>query len=183
MTEQAWTLDASDGEVLIRTEVAGRAARLGHRLTIAVNSWHASVSWAEGSPTGVKFVAEVDSLEVLRGSGGLKSLSGPEKALARTNALGSLSVKTAPRITFLADQIHASDTGYLLTGMLTIRQRERPCTIDLRVTDLGACWRMSCSAVVRQSEYGVRPYSLMLGAIRVADDVTVSFTAERAMGD
>jgi polyisoprenoid-binding protein YceI len=174
VTDQAWTLDASDGEVLIRTEVAGRAARLGHRLTIAVNSWHASVSWAEGSPIGVEFVAEVDSLEVLRGSGGLKSLSGPEKALAS---------KTSPRITFLAAQIHPSDAGYLITGTLTIRQRERPCTIDLRVTDLGACWRMSCSAVIRQSEYGVRPYSLMLGAIRVADDVTVSFTAERAMGD
>ena len=47
MSEQAWTLDASDGELLIQTDVAGRAARLGHRLTLAVNSWRAAVTWAE----------------------------------------------------------------------------------------------------------------------------------------
>ena len=48
------------------------------------------------------------------------------------------------------------------------------------MTDLGDTWRMTCDSVVRQSDFGVKPYSLMMGSLRVADDVTVSFTANLA---
>ena len=34
--------------------------------------------------------------------------------------------------------------------------------------------------MIRQSDFGVKPYSQLLGALKVADDVTVSFTATRA---
>ena len=36
MTARAWTLDASDGQLLVHTGVTGRAAKMGHRLTIAM---------------------------------------------------------------------------------------------------------------------------------------------------
>ena len=77
MTE--WELDASDGQLLVKTGVTGRAARMGHRLTIAMNSWRATVSWAGDEPSAVDLEVDVDSLEVLRGEGGVTPLSGPEK--------------------------------------------------------------------------------------------------------
>ena len=40
-----WSLDGSHGELLIRTGVAGRAAQMGHRLTIAMRSWQATTQW------------------------------------------------------------------------------------------------------------------------------------------
>ncbi|MDP9168341.1 MAG: YceI family protein [Actinomycetota bacterium] len=180
MTDRTWTLTAADGEVLIRTGVTGRAARLGHRLHIAVNSWWATVSWAGERPTVVEFSVDVDSLEVRGGEGGLKSLSGPEKFVARSNALKSLDAAKSPRILFHGTDIRAAEGGYRISGTLEIKARELPYALDLRVDDLGASWRMSSSAVIRQTEFGIKPYSLALGSIRVADDVTVSFTAERA---
>jgi polyisoprenoid-binding protein YceI len=39
---------------------------------------------------------------------------------------------------------------------------------------------MSSETAIRQSDFGVRPYSQLLGSLKVADDVTVSFTAQRA---
>jgi polyisoprenoid-binding protein YceI len=42
---------------------------------------------------------------------------------------------------------------------------------------------MSAQSTVRQSDYGVKPYSLLMGSLRVADDVTVAFTAVRAKED
>ena len=71
--------------------------------------------------------------------------------------------------------------GYRLTGTLEIHGKSRP-QIDLRVEDLGDAWRMSCDAQVRQSEFGVKPYSMFLGSMKVADDATVSFTGSRAKG-
>ena len=175
-----WTVDASQGELLVHTGVRGRAAKLGHRLTIVVNTWYTKVSWADDVPVAVDFTAEVDSLEVSRGDGGVKGLSAPEKLVATSNALRSLDARRFPRITFRANEIEPSDQGYRLVGTLDIHGRARECSVDLHVEDLDDCWRLSCQVVVRQSDFGINPYSLMLGAIAVEDDVTLSFTARRA---
>ncbi|HYO04949.1 MAG TPA: YceI family protein [Mycobacterium sp.] len=183
MSSTSWTLDASVGQLLLHTGVAGRAARLGHNLTIAMNAWEATVSWAGNGPTAMELTVEVSSLEVLRGDGGVKSLSGPEKALARSNALGALDAERHPTIVFQSDGIEKTDDGYRLTGSLDIHGTTRPRTVDLHTEDLGDSWRVSCESVVRQSEFGVKPYSLFMGSLKVADDVTISFTASWAKDD
>jgi polyisoprenoid-binding protein YceI len=171
VTGAVWALDASDGELLLRTGVTGRAARMGHRLTIAMTRWQATVHWAGAQPVTAELAVETDSFEVRRGEGGVKGLSGPEKALVRSNALRSMDASRFP------------DDSYRLTGVLQIRGRSREHVIELRTEDLGDSWRMSAESSVRQSDYGVKPYSLLMGSVQVADDVTVSFTAVRVKDD
>jgi polyisoprenoid-binding protein YceI len=173
-----WTLDASDGDLTVHTAVAGRTAKMGHRLTIAMNRWQATVQWSDGEPVAAQLTVDVDSLEVLRGEGGLTPLSGPEKILVRSNALRQLGAGRFPQICFDADIIDSRQDGYRLTGTLRIHGKMRPQIIDLRTEDLGKAWRLSTQAVVRQSDFGVKPYSLLMGSLKVADDVTVSFTAQ-----
>lgn len=176
MTDE-WSLDASDGELLLATGVQGRAARMGHRLTIAMTRWHATVSWAGSEPAAVELVVETDSLEVLRGEGGVKGLSAPEKALVRSNALKSLDANRFPEIRFVARTVDKTDDGYRLSGELTVRGKTRAYEIELRTDDLGDEWRMTAESTVRQTDYGVKPYSLLMGSLQVADDVALSFTA------
>ncbi len=178
-----WTLDASGGELLIRTGVAGRVARMGHRLTIAMSRWQATVSWNGAEPVTAGLTVEVDSFEVLRGEGGVKGLSGPEKTMVRSNALKSLDAGRYPDIRFTAEVIDKTDDGYRLTGKLQIRGKTRDHTIDLRTEDLGDSWRMSTESTVRQSDYGIKPYSMLMGSMQVADDVSVSFTGVHAKDD
>jgi polyisoprenoid-binding protein YceI len=156
---------------------------MGHRLTIAMNSWRATVRWTGGEPAEVEMTVEVDSLHVLRDEGGVTPLSGPEKALVRSNALKSLDADPFPQIRFQANDIEKSGDGYRLSGSLEIHGTACTRVIDLRVEDLGDSWRLSCEAVVRQSEFGVKPYSMLMGSMKVVDDVTVSFTAGRAKDD
>ena len=183
VTATVWKLDASDGQLLVKTGVTGRVAKMGHRLTIAMNTWQAAVQWSGGEPVGVDLTVEVSSLEVLRGEGGVKGLSGPEKALARSNALSVLDADKFPQIHFQADDIEKTDDVYRIAGTLEIHGKAREHVIDLRVEDLGDRWRMSCEAEVRHSEFGLKPYSMFLGSMKVVDTVTVSFTAERAKDD
>ncbi|MDD4866277.1 MAG: YceI family protein [Mycobacterium sp.] len=179
----AWALDASDGELQIRTGVTGWAARMGHRLTIAMSRWHAMVNWAGGEPVGAELSVETDSFQVLHGEGGLNRLSGPEKALVRMNALKSLDASKFPEIRFTADTIERTANGYRLIGRLRLRGKTREHSVDLRTEDLGDMWRMSAESGVRQSDYGIKPYSMSMGSIQVVDDVTVSFTAVHAKGE
>jgi polyisoprenoid-binding protein YceI len=179
-TTDLWTLNASDGELVVRTGVAGRAARMGHRLIIAMTRWQATVTWAQNDPAepvSAELVVDVDSFEVLRGEGGVMGLSGPEKALARSHALKSLNASRFPEIRFAAEQIIKTGDGYRLTGTLQIRGKSREHVIDLRTEDLGGSWQMSAESRVRQTDFGVKPYSLLMGSVRVADEVTVSFVA------
>lgn len=179
MTDQ-WRLDASDGELLLTTGVQGRAARMGHRLTIAMTRWRATVSWTGSEPAAVELVVETDSLDVLRGEGGVKGLTTPEKALARSNALKSLDAGRFPEIRFWTRAIDKTDDGYRLTGQLEVRGKSREHMIALHTEDLGTAWRMSTQSTVRQTDYGIKPYSLLMGSVQVADDVSVSFTATHA---
>ncbi|WIM89029.1 YceI family protein [Candidatus Mycobacterium wuenschmannii] len=175
-----WSLDGSDGDLLIRTGVAGPAAAVGHRLTLAMRHWRATTRWADDEPVGAELTVEVGSLEVIRGEGGVTPLSGPERILARSNALRSLDAKRHPRITFEANVIDKTDVGYRLTGTLTIHDTSHEQVVDLRIDDQGANWWLSSETTVRQSEFGIKPYSQLLGSLRVADDVVVAFAAKRA---
>jgi polyisoprenoid-binding protein YceI len=175
-----WTLEPADGELLIRTGVAGRAARMGHRLTIEMSRWRATVRWSGDKPVSAELVVGVDSLEVLRGEGGVKGLSGPEKGVVRSNAMKSLRAKRFSEIRFSADNVVQTGDGYRLDGTLHIQDKARGHVVELHTKDLGDAWRFSVESRVRQSDFGIKPYSVLMGSVRVADEVTVSFSAVRA---
>lgn len=183
MAGASWILTAFDGELLVHTDVGGRAAKMGHRLTIAMRQWRATVRWAASEPVAAALVVEVNSFDVLRGEGGITPLSGPEKTLVRSNALRSLNAAKYPEINFTAETIEKSRGGYRLTGTLRIHGKAREQVIDLRTDDLGGSWQMSSETLVRQTDFGVKPYSLLMGSVKVADEVGVSFTAQRAKDD
>lgn len=172
-----WTIGPSDGELLLHTGVTGRAARMGHRLIIAMTRWRATVRWAGWEPVTAELAVETDSFEVLRGEGGVKRLSGAEKALVRSNALKSLNASRFPEIRYTADVIDKGDDGYRLAGTLEVRGASRDHVIDVHTEGHGDTWRMSAESTVRQSDYGIKAYSLLMGSVQVADDVSLSFSA------
>lgn len=156
---------------------------MGHRLTIAMTRWRATVSWADSQPVSAQLTVEADSFDVLRGDGGVKGLSGAEKALVRSNALKSLSANRFPEIRYIADVIENAGDLYRLIGTLQIRGASRDHVVEVHTRDLGESWRMSVESTIRQSDYGIKPYSLMMGSVQVADDVSLSFSAVRAQGN
>lgn len=177
MTDTAWKLTAAEGELQILTGVAGPAAKMGHRLTIAMASWRADVRWRGKRPVAAELVVDVDSLQVVKGEGGVTPLSGPEKGVVRSNALKALDAKKYPQITFSADGITKTAAGYRLEGTVEIHGASRPQTVDLAVEDSGGVWLMSAEVPVVQTQFGVKPYSLFVGSLKVLDEVTVTFTA------
>jgi polyisoprenoid-binding protein YceI len=182
VTGTNWSLSASDGELIVRTGITGRAAKMGHRLTIAMTSWQATVQWADDRPVSAELIVDVDSLQVSHGVGGLMALSGPEKTLARSHALKALDARRFPRIRYQTDDIEQTGDGYRLRGTLEIHGKSRRHKVDLRVKNLGETWQLSCEADVRQTDFGVKPYSMLMGAMKVVDTVTVAFTAVRDSG-
>ncbi|BBY53919.1 YceI family protein [Mycobacterium koreense] len=185
MATTTWTLHAGDdpaNTLTLRTGVAGRAARMGHRLTLTMASWQITVDSDGERPVSAAVIVDVDSLAVRSGEGGLTPLSGPEKAMVRTNALKTLNAKKFPTVEFRPETItHDADGGdggvYALRGPLTVHGVSRPIEVAVTVSDNGDHWELSTHSEVSQAAHHIKPYSMAMGAMKVADSVGVEFSA------
>jgi len=170
-----WTLGPDSGELLLRTGVTGSASRMGHRLTIAMRAWHATVEWDGEVPSGIEMTVDLDSLDVLRGEGGMTPLSGAEKILIRSNALKTLRAKKVPQAQFRSTSIERSGSAVRIVGLLDLAGRTAEQTVEVEVSDES----LLGTAVVRHSDFGIKPYSMLMGAMKVADEVGVSLAVTR----
>jgi polyisoprenoid-binding protein YceI len=77
------------------------------------------------------------------------------------------------RIEFRSTRAEASDDGDRLAveGELTIVGRANPVSFELELAEGG---ELRASAVVTQTEWGMKPYSALFGALKVHDDVEVA---------
>ncbi|MCV7317506.1 YceI family protein [Mycolicibacillus parakoreensis] len=179
MADPVWTFEGTDGELLVHTDVTGSAAWLGHRLTLAMPDWQASLHWRGGEPAAIRVQVAVASLQVRRGAGGLGPLVGPQKTLLRARALAALRAGEFPEIAYTADRITAQTDGYRLDGTLSLGGRSRRHPIDVAAGDLGDFWAMTARTSISQTAFGMRPPVTLMGLVKVADTVTVSFGATR----
>ncbi|UQE76097.1 YceI family protein [Gordonia sp. PP30] len=169
-----WNLTAADGDLLLHTATAGRAARTGHRLTIEMTSWTATAEVDDdGHPLSVTLTVDVDSLTVLKGEGGLAPWTGAEPGIARSNALKSLDAKKFPTITYRSTAVQRDGDTYRVDGELTVHGVTRPHPLTVTSAD-GV---FSCETVVTQTDFKIKPFSLMMGTVKVADDVALTISA------
>ncbi len=170
-------LDGGQGTLTLHTGVEGRAAKMGHRLTIAFRDWQVTATFTGAQPSSAQLRAELGSFEVVHGEGGVKPLSDKDRASIRDNALDTLKAAQHGQAVFTSDRIEPTASGWTLTGQLLIAGVTRPTTIQVEVEDLGAGWHLGAAARVVQSEHRIKPYSAMMGALKVTDQVEVRLDA------
>lgn len=164
-------LGPDTGRLLVKTARAGLAAKVGHDLTIEVTRWSARVTVPaeeEGGMAAATISAEADltSLVTRDGTGGARPLTEADR--------GEID-KTARRIlagggpaTFVSSRISASPGGGEVAGTLTIKGVARPFLLQVTEQEAG---RYRGTGTVRQSGYGIKPYTAFLGALRLQDEV------------
>jgi polyisoprenoid-binding protein YceI len=119
----------------------------------------------------VEVTAEVASFEVRQGTGGVKPLTGGDRAEIKRTLEKILEAGRYPEISFAATGVSGGEDGFSIDGNLTIKGVARPVTVRGRLNGdraLGA-------AVVIQSQWGIKPYSAFFGALRLRDEVAIEF--------
>jgi polyisoprenoid-binding protein YceI len=171
------SLDPQCGTLTLHTGVEGKAAKMGHNLTIELRDWSAEATFDGDVPATVRLRAGLASLQVVKGEGGVKPVSDKDKASIRDNALSTLKASAHPDVTFSSTSVRPTAGGYAVDGELSIAGTTGAATVELSVVDAGDHWTVTGGAPVVQSEYGVKPYSAMMGGLRVADRVEVRVEA------
>jgi polyisoprenoid-binding protein YceI len=169
----SYRLGPGHGTLSVRTKRTGAAAKAGHDLLIHVTAWEATLEVGDDpADTSIELTADAASLRVQEGTGGLQSLGDDDKA--NIHATIDDDVLKGREITFRSIAVTGGDDGLSVQGELTLAGTTRPLTFELAVVDDG---RLSAAAVVKQTDWGMKPYSTLFGALKVADDVRVEIDA------
>jgi len=161
--EGTHTIGPSNGSLKVKTGKEGAAAKMGHNLTLAVNSWEATVEG--GDSPSIKLTADPSSVAVESGEGGAKPLGDKDKADIKKGM--DKKVLGSSQITFTSSEVTDSQAK----GDLSIAGGSSQVTVPISVSGD----KISGSIQLSQKDFGIKQYSAMMGALKVTDQVTVEF--------
>ena len=167
-----------NAQLTIRTARTGAASKAGHDLLLEVGSWEATLDMPEGAGAAgaLTLTADSRSLRVLEGTGGVKALDDDDKA----NIVKTIDdeVLKGCAIEFRSSRVERRPDGSLsVAGELELGRRRAPVVFELTNRD----GRLAGAATVKQTAFGIKPYSALFGTLKVADEVQVAIEAQASL--
>jgi polyisoprenoid-binding protein YceI len=164
-----------NGTLTIKTGREGAAAKAGHDLTLEATSWEGTVEL--GDNPSVKLTIDPASIEVREGSGGAKPLDeddkGDIKKSMKTDILGS------DQISFESSDVQVDNGSMKVSGNLSVAGNSDSIDVPLTVNDDGT---VQCSVKLSQSQFGIKQFKALMGALKVSDTVEVQIEAKLPTG-
>jgi len=154
----------------VHTRRGGAAAKAGHDLVMHVTAWEGKLEAGEAS--SIELTADATSLRVHKGTGGMQALGEDDKAnIHQTIDDGVLKRRD---IVFRSTAVRRTADGLVVEGELTLAGTTRPIAFDVAHNEDGA---LAATIVIKQSDWGMKPYSALFGALKVLDEVEVVLEA------
>lgn len=166
-------LGADNGRITLRTSRDGLVAQAGHDLTIEAVRWSGELVVADDTaPASLEAKVDLTALVVRAGTGGIKPLSDRDKREISVTARKVLGADRNPEAAFTATGFEATPdgSGGVITGLLSLAGQSRPVKLEVSQASPGV-YRVTTT--VRQTDFGIKPYSAFLGSLKVSDAVHV----------
>jgi polyisoprenoid-binding protein YceI len=158
----------------VNTGRTGAVARAGHDLLIHVTSWEATLAVADDpAKSRVEVTADGSSLRVLEGTGGIQALDEDDKQNIQQTIDDEVLHRT--RVAFRSTTVAPTASGLHVEGDLEMLERAHPLVFDVAADGTGS---IEAVAVIRQTDFGMKPYTALFGALKVADEVRVTLAAQ-----
>ena len=164
-----------------------RAAGRGHNHVLTAPQFEGWLYWPGRAAAQPRFDLQfrLDQLVLDRpeeraalGPGFAAPLSEAAIAATRDNMLGpkGLQAERYPLLTIQAREVQGEAPWFSARVAVTLHGQTRELRVPLQVSGLPEHVQASGSLVLRQSDFGLRPYSALGGLLAVQDDVVVAFT-------
>ena len=163
-----YALGPDDGSLSVRSGRGGAVAKAGHDLLIHVTAWTATLDLDAPS---LALEADPTSLRVREGTGGMQALDDGDLANIETTINDEVLLRRDIR--FRSTSVSGDADSLRVAGDLTLFGSTRPIAFDLALTE----GRVTGTAVLKQTDFGIKPYTALFGALKVADEVRVEIDA------
>lgn len=170
--------DASSAECLVFTYKDGLLSAVAHDLEIRVERFDVDI---DDATLAVRARFDAGSLKV---AGALRDGALAPDALSesdrqkieRTIADEVLHVREYPEIVFASSAVTPEGEGHRIAGTLTLHGKARPIAFVAQPEGD----RMVAVVRLHQPDFGIKPYSALLGTLKIKPDVTVRCSVPRA---
>ena len=175
------TFGPENGALWVKTRRTGAAAAAGHDLVILVTGWTATleVGADPAETTAIALDVDATSLRVREGVGGMQELGDDDKESIRQTIDDEVLKGSEIRFRSTAVEPLADGDRLWVEGDLTLAGAVRPLAFDVELGDDG---RLTGTAVVKQSDWGMTPYSTLYGALKVVDEIEVAVSVSLGAG-
>jgi polyisoprenoid-binding protein YceI len=164
-----WTASTGNGRIVVHVYKRGLLSGLAHDHHFSATDWRATAVLDPAEP-GLARVEVVVAAGSLRDQQAALSKQERDKVNGRTAGPETLDAARYPEIRFVADRLDGD-----LIGTLSLHGVSRPLTVPVQATREGERWRVKGAARIKQSEFGIEPYSGFAGTVAVHDEVVIEF--------
>jgi polyisoprenoid-binding protein YceI len=176
-----YVLDPAASTLEVWTYKEGLLSRVAHDLCLRATDWSAELQLEEE-----RFTVRVDVAaaglrvqgQVQRGA--VTPLKASDHRDIEANMRGKkvLAADVHPRVVYVAEG-GAAPRGepFMAAGKLTLRGRTRDLPARVTIRDVeGGVVEVTGEVELLQSSFGIKPYSAMLGALKIKDTVRITFS-------
>ncbi len=164
--------DATTAQCHVFTFKEGALSALAHDLELEVGRFVIEV----GPDQAVEARFEAGSVRVLHAikDGRPSEMSAGDKRKIEGNIADDvLASRRHPEIRFTAGKVTPSGDGFVLAGELTLHGKTRPLEVRTRAAEGG---KQVAEITLHQPDFGIKPFSAMLGTLKIKPDVKVRVT-------
>ena len=154
----------------------GMGAKLAHDLVLKASRWSGTLN-VDDDPAACSATLSVDarSIEIVEARGGMKSLSDKDRRDIDENINEKvLETGKHSELTFESTSVSGSEPNFTAAGNMTIKATTRPVNLDLNVDGS----TVTATTSISQKDFGIKPFSAMMGAIKLRDDVDFELTVD-----
>lgn len=180
--KSVYRLDNAESSVWILVDKEGPLASFGHRHVIEVGHLEGFASVSPGAATRADVRFPVTSLEVDRPAA-LKhldigeKLSDADRKGTRKHMLGEsvLDAKHYPWVNFRIDIADTRAGSVPLKAAIRLHGEQHSLSLTAVLAHPARQWTVTGSFPIKQTRFGITPYSIMLGALRVKDQIEIRY--------
>ena len=183
--ESRYVLDPADSRLLFYTYRGGKLAQFGHNHVVLARGVAADIAF-NPALTGSRFRLRVPLAQLEVDDPQLRAAAGPDfdtkpsaedVAATKTNMLGERGLDAAkyPSVSVSGRVTEADGANVKLTLALNIHGIKQSQSVPTTVSLAGGQMRIRGALKLNQTDYGITPFSVMLGALTVLDEVAVEF--------
>jgi polyisoprenoid-binding protein YceI len=183
---QVYVIDSSASLLVVKVYKAGSLAKLGHNHVISSRDLQGEVYLSEvPESSAVEIRLPVATLDVdlpeMRAAAGAAFAAELDAAAVqgtRQNLLGErqLDAVNAPRIILRSRTIEGAYPEFMLTADLAFRTHISRVAIPVSIKRTGDQLVVSGAFKLAQTSFGMEPFSVMMGALQVQDELEIEFT-------
>jgi polyisoprenoid-binding protein YceI len=175
---RAYTIDLSQSRVIVTLTQEGFIARRYPTHRVEVKNFSGKIEVSERDETRIAVEVEAEA----------KSLTNADESMTEFerrefhNVLNNLALESDkfPKIKFVSASVSdARKSGetrvFTLNGDLTLRDATKRVSFPVTVTIAKDQLRATGEAKLKQTDFGITPYSGKLGLIRIGDEVKIDF--------